>query len=134
MRPTHVRHIVIAVSVMMSILLYLDRLCVGFLQTYIGEDLGLTGFQMDWFIGVFFYSYAIGQVPAGFLSDRFGPRRMLAIYILTWSVFTALMGAVNGFLLLIVMRLGCGLGQAGAYRWVARRARDVTQSAAVKHP
>lgn len=139
MRPSFVRHLIIAVSVMMSILLYLDRLCVGFLQTYMREDLGLTSLQMDVFIGVFFYSYAIGQVPAGFLSDRFGPRRMLAIYILSWSVFTALMGIANGFPLLIIMRLGCGLGQAGAYpacgtllsRWVPLASRGISSGIVV---
>ena len=40
---------------------------------------------------------------------------MLVIYILSWSLFTGLIGAATSFLLLLGMRLACGLGQAGAY-------------------
>ena len=29
----------------------------------------------------FFFAYALGQLPAGWLADRFGPRRMLVAYI-----------------------------------------------------
>lgn len=114
-RPTHIRHVVVAVSVLMSILLYLDRFCVSFAERYIKEDLGLTDSQMAWFLSLFFLSYALAQVPAGWLSDRFGGRITLGLYILTWSAFTAFIGVAAGFLSLIVMRLGCGLGQAGAY-------------------
>ena len=106
---------VVLVTMLMAVLLYLDRFCVGFAEAYIREDLNLTHENMSWFLSVFFWSYGLGQVPAGWWSDRYGARAMLTIYILTWSVFTALTGMVHGFEMLIVMRLGCGLGQAGAY-------------------
>jgi nitrate/nitrite transporter NarK len=56
---------------------------------------------------------------------------MLVIYILTWSFFTGLIGAANSFAMLVVSRLGLGLGQAGAYptaasivgRWMPVTAR-----------
>src|SRR5581483_5980472 len=77
-----------------------------------------------WFIGAFFWSYALFQVPSGMLSDRFGIRRMLVVYILAWSAFTAALGIAYSFWLLIVFRLLCGLAQAGAYPSAARAIRD----------
>lgn len=99
----------------MSVLLYLDRFCVSFAERYIREELNLSNGQMGLFLSMFFWTYAIAQVPAGWLSDKFGPRAMLCLYILSWSLFTAGMGLVNGFAMLLVMRAGCGLAQAGAY-------------------
>ncbi len=113
--PSRVRYVVVLAAMLMAVLLYLDRFCVSLAADYIKEDLKLTQTQIGWFMGAFFYSYALAQVPSGWLSDRYGARLMLVIYILSWSLFTAMIGAVSSFLLLIVARLGCGLGQAGAY-------------------
>ncbi len=54
-------------------------------------------------------------MPSGWLSDRYGARLMLVIYIVSWSFFTAMIGAVHSLAMLLLARLGCGLGQAGAY-------------------
>ena len=136
-RATRIRYLIVAAATLMSFLLYLDRFCVSFAVDYIRQDLGMTQNQAKWFLSAFFWSYALGQVPAGWLSDRFGARIMLVIYILTWSFFTGLIGAAHSFLILIVTRLGCGLGQAGAYptaasivgRWMPTLWRMVAESA-----
>ena len=114
-RATAIRHLVVFVTMLMAVLLYLDRFCVSFAERYIKEDLGLTNAQMAKFLSAFFLTYALAQVPSGWLSDRYGARAMLTLYILTWSLFTGLIGAAFGFALLLAMRAGCGLGQAGAY-------------------
>ena len=88
----------------MAVLLYLDRFCVSIAEPFIRQDLGLTKQQMGNFLSAFFWTYALGQVPAGWMSDRYGARRMLTIYILTWSVFTALMGFAGGFVMLLITR------------------------------
>ncbi len=113
--PTHARYLVVIVTFLMAVLLYLDRFCVTFTQQFIKEDLRLTEFQFSVFLSMFFGAYALGQVPSGWLSDRFGARQMLTIYILVWSAFTALHGVTGGFVSLLVFRIGIGLGQAGAY-------------------
>lgn len=126
-RPSGIRHVIVLLLTLMSVLLYLDRFCVSFAGDYIKEDLGLSQTQMSLLLGPFFFLfYALAQVPAGWLSDRYGARVMLSIYVVAWSLFTALMGLVAGFVLLLVARLMCGITQAGAYptsggvisRWV----------------
>src|SRR5262245_56184953 len=137
-RPSRIRYLVVAVSTLMAILLYLDRICVSFAVDYIREDIRLTQSDISWFLSAFFWSYALAQVPSGWLSDRFGPRAMLVVYILSWSFFTGMIGAVHSFALLITTRLGIGLAQAGAYpscgtllkRWIPLSAR-ATASAIV---
>jgi sugar phosphate permease len=70
---------------------------------------------MGIFMSAFFWPYALAQIPSGWLADRFGARKMMTIYILAWSFFTAMMGLASGFIMLVAMRAAYGLGQAGAY-------------------
>jgi len=117
---------VIFVSVLMSVILYLDRYCVSTSVVYIQEDLKLSDTQVFWFNSAFFWTYALAQVPAGRLGDWLGSRGVLVLYIVSWSFFTAMIGVAEGFVMLLAMRLACGLAQAGAYptagsllsRWV----------------
>ena len=114
-QPTRIRYVVIGAAFLMSVLLYLHRFCISVAQTYIQEDLGLSNSEIAWILSAFFWTYALGQVPAGWLSDRFGSRSMLALYVLLWSLFTGLMGGVSSFLAVLLLRLGFGFSQAGAY-------------------
>lgn len=75
--PTRVRYLVVAVTALMAVLLYLDRFCISFAELFIQEELRLTDTQVGWMLSAFFWTYALGQVPAGWLTDRFGSRRML---------------------------------------------------------
>lgn len=130
-KPTRIRYLIVTAAAIMSFLLYLDRLCVGILIDYIRQDLDLTQAQASDFLGSFFYSYALGQVPAGWLSDRYGARIMLVIYILSWSAFTVLIGAAPALFILMAGRFLSGFAQAGAYptaasivgRWMPTGAR-----------
>ncbi|QDT42847.1 putative sulfoacetate transporter SauU [Gimesia alba] len=112
---SYVRYRVIFACMLMAILLYLDRFCISFAEVFIKDELGLTDHQIGILLGSFFVSYALCQVPSGWFSDRFGARKMLTLYILMWSLFTALTGFATGFVMLLIFRLGFGLSQAGAY-------------------
>jgi MFS transporter, ACS family, glucarate transporter len=113
--PTLVRHAVLFVLTLMSVLLYLDRFAVGIAAEYIREDLRMSQTQMAWFVSAFFWSYAFCQVPGGWFSDRFGGRIMLTIYILAWSIVTGLMGFAHAVWMVLWLRILCGATQAGAY-------------------
>lgn len=114
-KPTRVRFGVTAVLIAMACLLYLDRFAVSIAAKYIREDLRMTQTQMSWFLSAFFWSYALSQVPSGWLSDRFGRRVMLTAYILAWSVFTGWLGFVTAVWSVLHLRLYCGIAQAGAF-------------------
>ena len=114
-RPSYVRIAVAGLLTLMACLLYLDRYAVGIASESMRVDLRMTQTQMSWFLSAFFWSYALCQVPAGWLSDRFGPRVMLTAYILGWSLFTGLLGVTTQVGLVLLLRFLCGATQAGAY-------------------
>jgi sugar phosphate permease len=130
---THVRHQVIGVSMLMAFILYLDRLCLANIvaSDSFASSVNLNPEEKGRVLGAFFFSYALFQVPSGWASDRWGPRRMLTLYIVLWSVFTGLTGLMSSYVTLLTMRLLCGMAEAGAYptsaavirRWVPERAR-----------
>lgn len=123
---TRVRHLVVALTTLMAVFLYLDRVCLGIALRYIQDDLSLSSAQAAILLSSFFWAYALAQVPAGWLSDRYGVRRMLALYILVWSLFTGMMGMAASLAAVLALRFGCGVAQGGAYpatggllsRWV----------------
>lgn len=114
-KKTSFRFWVIGWTTLLAVLLYLDRFCVSIAELYIQQDLGLTDVQIGWMLSAFFWTYALAQVPSGWLTDRHGARIMMTIYVLAWSAFTGFLGAVQGFILLLLLRFGFGLAQAGAY-------------------
>lgn len=115
--PTRVRYLVVACAAGASVMLYVDRVCIAELLKYpaIPEELGLGKERTAWTFSAFFWTYALAQVPGGWLGDRFGGRPALVVYLVAWSVFTALCGWATGFFSLFVLRLCIGLAQAGAY-------------------
>jgi len=115
--PTKVRYAILSIATANAFLLYLDRVCMGAVvqsQSF-QTEMNFSKQDVGDILAGFFFAYALGQCPAGYLADRFGPRRMLVIYILAWSLFTALTGFIAGFIGLVVVRAACGLAEAGAY-------------------
>ena len=135
-QPSGVRHQVVLSMMLVSMLLYLDRFCISFAEIYIKQDLGLSDSQVALMLSAFFWSYALAQVPSGWLSDRFGGRVMLAIYVLGWSLFTGLTGFAVSFIGVLALRLAFGVFQAGAYptaallvsKWVPFSGRGTASS------
>ena len=116
-RPTAVRHQVLATATVVAFLMYLDRICLAQIisSDSFQKHLTLSPGEIDGVKGAFFWAYALAQVPAGWLSDRFGARPLIALYIAAWSVFTAATSFSWGFTTLLITRLGCGLAEAGYY-------------------
>ena len=116
-RPTSVRHWVITATTLSAFLMYLDRACLAWMldSDSFKADMPLTKDQANNLKSAFFWAYALAQVPAGWLAERFGKRTLMTLLILLWSGFTALTGFSNGLVMLFVARIGCGLAEAGAY-------------------
>ena len=115
--PTRIRYRIIGVAVLMAFILYLDRICIAEIvkSHSFHQATNLSDGQIGNILGSFFFAYALFQVPAGWGSDRFGGRPMLAIYIALWSLATLMTGFMTGFAGLLLARLLFGTAQAGAY-------------------
>jgi len=116
-RPTSIRHWILTATTLAAFLMYLDRACLAWMldSESFKSDIPLTKDQANMLKSAFFWAYALAQVPAGWLAERFGKRSLMTVLILLWSAFTALSGFANGLAMLVVARIGCGLAEAGAY-------------------
>lgn len=99
----------------LSIITYLDRVCMNVVGKYVKADLGLDNASFGYILGAFSLSYALFEMPTGILGDRIGPRRVLTRVVCWWSGFTALTGTAFGFIYLLIVRFLFGAGEAGAY-------------------
>jgi len=127
------RYRVLGLLFLLSMITYVDRVCIGLLGSRMQSELEISPKQWSWILAAFTLSYALFEIPTGAWGDRFGPRRIASRIVLWWSVFTSLTGAVGGFWQLLLCRFLFGGGEAGAYpnataaisRWfpVAERAR-----------
>jgi ACS family glucarate transporter-like MFS transporter len=117
---------------------FMDRTNVSIAGVAIGQEYQLDPIRLGWIFSAFLVGYAVFQVPGGWLAVRAGPRRVLALAVLWWGIFTALTASVSphaehALLLLFLVRLSLGVGESVIYpaanqfvsRWipVAERGR-----------
>ncbi len=113
--PNTTSYVVLIGTMLLAINMYVDRAAVGQLKNSISQEFDWQGNEGGWFIGAFFWAYALGQVPAAALGLRFGFRNILVVFLVAWSCATILTGLSTSFGLLIASRLALGLAEAGAY-------------------
>ncbi|MFN4261113.1 MAG: MFS transporter, partial [Gemmataceae bacterium] len=94
-RPTYARLGVLAFICSLSMLTYLDRICIMQVQDNIQTDLRISKVQMGFVFSAFLIGYALFEVPGGWMGDRWGSRRVLIRIVLWWSFFTALTGSAD---------------------------------------
>ncbi|MDO8541550.1 MAG: MFS transporter [Opitutaceae bacterium] len=114
------RALVVVATFLLSFLLYVDRVCISTAKVPIVAELGLTDAQFGWVLSAFAFGYALLQAPAGALADRYGARRILAMVVTFWSIFTGLTAAAWSFASMLVVRFLFGAGEAGAFPGMAR--------------
>ncbi len=128
-RPTRVRFIVLAFACVLSMITYLDRVAMASAAGSIVQELGLQSVaDLKWAFTAFALSYALFEVPTGWMGDMYGPRKTLLRIVIWWSLFTALTAAtglkvgsvVLGLGFLITIRFLFGIGEAGAFPNITR--------------
>jgi ACS family glucarate transporter-like MFS transporter len=95
--PTNVRWLVVAVLFVLTAVNYADRATISLAGPEIARELRFDAVTMGYVFSAFGWAYVLCQVPGGWLLDRFGSKRVYAISLFVWSLFTLLVGAV-GFL------------------------------------
>lgn len=107
-------------AVLLAMVTYLDRACIGKMAPDIQADLGLTKDQMGYVFSAFSLSYALFEIPTAWWADRLGTRAVLTRIVCWWSVFTMATGLVRGYGTMLATRFLFGMGEAGAWPCVAR--------------
>ncbi len=94
---------------------YICRNSLGVAESTIREELGLSEKGMGAVMGIFFLTYALGQIPTGALGTRWGSRKSIPLCAAGLSLTTGLMSLASGMGLLIIARLANGVFQAGLF-------------------
>lgn len=93
---------------------FADRLSLGIALQNIKADLSLSDTQLGLVTGLAFSTfYAILGVPIARWADRGNRIDILCLATLMWSAMVALTGTVGGFIQLLAVRVGVGIGDAG---------------------
>ncbi|MCA8999436.1 MAG: MFS transporter [Planctomycetaceae bacterium] len=115
LRPTTVRYRVLAFLTLSSAIAYLTRNAVSVSESTIREDLGLSLEQSGVFMGMFFWSYAVLQIPGGWLAHQKGAKFALLLFMFSGSLATLGIGLAPGLWLLLLAQLIMGAAQAGLF-------------------
>ncbi len=115
-----IRWLLIVWIFLVSAVAYLDRVNISIAGRAIAQEFHLSNIQLGGVFSAFVLGYAAAQAPAGWLSDRVGPRLILLIGVVWWAVFTSLITVISpklayAFLLLVGIRFCLGLGEAVVY-------------------
>jgi ACS family D-galactonate transporter-like MFS transporter len=99
----------LALSVLIN---YIDRSNLSIAAPLIKDELGISAWQLGKLLSAFFWVYALMQIPAGWLVDRFDVKWVFAAGFFLWSASTAITGLLHGFTALLIIRVILGLGES----------------------
>lgn len=92
------------------ILVYFHRLCPAVVAVDMMKDLQTSGELLGLLASAYFYPYAVMQLPAGLLSDSWGPRRTITLFFCLAFVGSVILGMAPTVGLAVVGRALVGLG------------------------
>jgi ACS family glucarate transporter-like MFS transporter len=91
---TSVRWRVMTLVTLVNMLPSLGKISFGVAGKYIQDEFQFSNGTMGWILSAFVVGYALFQFPAGVLGDRYGPRRVLTLAILWYSLSLATIAIV----------------------------------------
>ncbi|WP_122666766.1 MFS transporter [Pseudomonas viridiflava] len=125
-KPTHVRYLILLMLFLVTTINYADRATIAIAGSSLQKDLGIDAVTLGYIFSAFGWAYVAGQIPGGWLLDRFGSKKIYALSIFTWSLFTLLQGYVGEFgvgsavVVLFMLRFMVGLAEAPSFPGNAR--------------
>jgi sugar phosphate permease len=135
LKATRVRHVVLGMTVAAYMITYMDRVVISSAAPSIRSEFGFSLVTMGWILASFRWSYALFQIPGGWLGDRIGPRKALALIVTWWSIFTSATALAFNAASMVAIRFLFGVGEAGAFpiatrslsRWMLPSERGFAQ-------
>lgn len=96
-KKSRVRWIILGMLFFLTTVNFADRAALSIAGPALSKDLRLDPVGMGYVFSAFAWSYVIGQLPGGWLLDRFGSKKVYAGSLFLWSFFTLLQGYVEIF-------------------------------------
>jgi len=125
-KQTHVRYLILFMLFVVTTINYADRATISIVGASLQKDLGIDAVSLGYIFSAFGWAYVFGQIPGGWLLDRFGSKKVYAISIFIWSLFTLLQSFVGhiSFISIVtslfLLRMFVGLAEAPSFPGNAR--------------
>lgn len=120
-KKSSVRWLIVTMLFVITAINYGDRATISIAGPAMSKELGLDSVNMGYIFSAFAWSYAIFQIPGGWLLDKFGSKRVYFWSIFLWSAFTLLQCTVwmfpplYSFVALFAMRFMVGAIEAPSF-------------------
>ncbi|MDR8076587.1 MFS transporter [Burkholderia cenocepacia] len=113
--PSRKRLLILALLFVTVVINYLDRSNLSIAAPELFKELNIDPVHAGLVFSAFGWTYALMQIPGGWLVDKVSPRVLYAGALALWSAATLLLGFAGSFVGLIVLRLAVGALEAPAY-------------------
>ncbi len=111
-KPSRFRWVLFGAMFFLVAVNLMDRITLSIGMPYIKDEFSLSPTMQGLILSSFFWSYALLQIPGGWMLDRFGPRKVVTGALFGWGFFQAIIGFASGGLSLILARIGLGVMEA----------------------
>jgi MFS family permease len=110
---------IIPVALIMYTISYVDRTNISLalepkLSTLM-RDLQMDDRMKGWLAGIFFFGYLTLQIPGGYWATRWGARRIVSIFLVSWGICAVGCGLSHTFRQFSVMRVLLGVAESGVF-------------------
>lgn len=95
-----------------NVIAYVDRVNISVAGKSIAGELHLSPVALGYLFSSFFWAYVVMMLPGGKLIDRWGSHVVAAVATAVWSAAQMLTGAAGNFAVMLLTRLGLGVGEA----------------------
>ncbi|MFF7710317.1 D-galactonate transporter [Pseudomonas sp. NPDC007930] len=118
---THMRYYVLALILLVTAINLGDRANLSIAGNGMAQELGLDAVAMGYLFSAFAWAYVLGQLPGGWILDRFNSVKVYGAALFLWSFFTFLQGTLSwlpaGMVVatLFVLRFMVGFVEAPIY-------------------
>ncbi|KAK3646259.1 hypothetical protein LTR56_008610 [Elasticomyces elasticus] len=104
------------VLALLYVLAFLDRSNIGNARVAgMNTELGLTSTQYNIALTVFFFPYAILEVPSNIILKLMRPSLWIAIMMVSWGIVMTLQGIVQNYHGLVATRVMLGFAECGLF-------------------
>ena len=108
---SRVRWLMVGLMFLAGLVQYLDRSALSIAAPLVSQDLGLDPAQLGIVFSSFFFGYAPFCFVGGWASDRIGPKWVLILAMVVWSLFCGMTAAAIGIGTLVLYRVIFGIGE-----------------------
>ncbi|WP_298196013.1 MFS transporter, partial [Novosphingobium sp.] len=115
MKPTRARLGILMLISMATLINYLDRSVMGVAKPALVAELKISPEVMGLIFSAFSWTYALAQIPGGYVIDRLGTRLTYALSLGLWSLATAIHGFMTSVAGLVSARLALGIAEAPCF-------------------